>query len=67
MCHGLRAQGFVGPWIGKDNANPEDLRKIVRNGIEPYGGMPRFTPLALTEKNIDDILAYLLTVPLDPN
>ncbi|MGB8266725.1 MAG: cytochrome c [Candidatus Velthaea sp.] len=67
VCHGLKAHGFIGPWIGKDNANPEDLHKIVRNGIERYGGMPRFSPVALSDKDIEDILAYLLTLPLDPN
>jgi mono/diheme cytochrome c family protein len=74
-CHGLRAEGFVGPWIGDDVVNPKnphnapdnDLRPIVRYGLEPYGGMPRFTPVAVSDKDIEDIRAYLLTVPLNPN
>jgi ubiquinol-cytochrome c reductase cytochrome c subunit len=62
ICHGVAAQGFIGPHIGGIDWTAPGLRAIVRGGLGGYGGMPAFNANAVTDKNIADIAAYLASL-----
>ncbi len=62
ICHGTFAQGFIGPHIGGITWTVAGLHAIVRNGVGGYGGMPAFSPSAVTDQNIADIEAYLASL-----
>jgi len=62
ICHGVGAQGFIGPYIAGVNWGTSGLQTIVRVGIGGYGGMPAFNAVAVTDKNIADIVVYLATL-----
>jgi mono/diheme cytochrome c family protein len=59
ICHGVAAQGFIGPHIAGINWTAAGLRGIVRHGVGGYGGMPAFNAAVVTDKNIADIAAFL--------
>jgi len=59
ICHGVGAQGFIGPSIAGVNWGTAGLHAIVRGGLGGYGSMPAFNADAVTDKNIADIAAYL--------
>lgn len=63
ICHGAGAKGFVGPYIAGVNWGTSGLQAVVRAGFGGYGGMPAFNAVALTDKNIADIVVYLATLP----
>ena len=62
ICHGVGAQGFIGPRIGGINWTTAGLHAIVRGGLGGYGGMPAFSSDAVTDKNIADIASFLLSL-----
>lgn len=66
VCHGIAAQGFIGPHIAGINWTTAGLRAIVRGGLGGYGGMPAFNADAVTDKNIADIAAFLVTLRAAP-
>jgi mono/diheme cytochrome c family protein len=63
VCHGVAAQGFIGPSIAGVNWGSAGLHTIVRVGIGGYGGMPAFNADAVTDADITHIVAYLATLP----
>jgi cbb3-type cytochrome c oxidase subunit III len=62
ICHGAGAKGFIGPYIAGVNWGTSGLQAVVRAGIGGYGGMPAFNAVAVTDKNIADIVVYLATL-----
>jgi mono/diheme cytochrome c family protein len=63
ICHGVAAQGFIGPYIAGVNWGSSGLHTIVRVGIGGYGGMPAFNADSVTDTDITNIVAYLATLP----
>jgi mono/diheme cytochrome c family protein len=62
ICHAVGAKGFIGPSIAGVNWTVPGLHTIVRGGLGGYGGMPAFDANAVTDKNIADIAAYLVSL-----
>jgi mono/diheme cytochrome c family protein len=63
VCHGVDAQGFIGPYIAGVNWGTSGLHTIVRVGIGGYGSMPAFNADSVTDKDIANIAVYLATLP----
>jgi mono/diheme cytochrome c family protein len=63
ICHGAGAKGFIGPYIAGVNWGTSGLQAYVRAGVGGYGGMPAFNAVAVTDKNIADIVVYLAKLP----
>ena len=71
QCHGLQGQGGLlrAHRILRPHASllrsfrSRQLRAYVRH---PSGGMPPYTPKVLSDSQIDDIYAFLKTVPAPP-
>jgi mono/diheme cytochrome c family protein len=66
ICHGAGAKGFIGPRIAGINWTAPGLQAIVRGGVGGYGSMPAFNADAVTDKNIADIAAYLVSLAAAP-
>jgi mono/diheme cytochrome c family protein len=62
ICHGAGAQGFIGPRIAGINFGSAGVKAIVRHGLGGYGGMPAFSSDSVSDRNIDDIAAYLVSL-----
>jgi mono/diheme cytochrome c family protein len=62
ICHGVGAKGFIGPHIAGIDWTAPGLIAIVRGGVGGYGGMPAFNADAVTDKNIADVAAYLVSL-----
>jgi mono/diheme cytochrome c family protein len=62
ICHGVGAKGFIGPRIAGIDWTVPGLQAIVRGGVGGYGSMPAFNADAVTDKNIADIAAYLVSL-----
>jgi len=69
-CHGLEGQGgssapigSYGPRLAPPKLPVEAIRAYVRH---PAGGMPPYTPKVLSDSQIDDIYAFLKTIPAPP-
>jgi mono/diheme cytochrome c family protein len=67
QCHGLQGQGGAsapvgsyGPRLAPPKLPVAALRAYVR---QPSGGMPPYTSKVLSDSQIDDIYAFLKTVP----
>ena len=67
-CHGTVGQGSrpTGPHIAPDPGPYEAFAALVRH---PRNIMPPYTTVVLSDKQLTDIYAYLLTIPplIDPN
>lgn len=70
QCHGRQGQGGAaapvgsyGPRLAPPKIPLEALRRYVRH---PSGGMPPYTAKVLSDAEIDDIYAFLKTVPAPP-
>src|ERR1700722_6402700 len=70
QCHGLQGQGgssapigSYGPRLAPPKLPVEAIRAYVRH---PSGGMPPYTAKVLSDSQIDDIYAFLKTVPAPP-
>lgn len=71
LCHGANAEGVVGPplaglaghmeRIAQLPGGMEEGLKTIRNGIS--NRMPGFPPSILSDADLGDIVAYLLTTP----
>jgi mono/diheme cytochrome c family protein len=66
ICHGATAQGFIGPRIAGINFGNTAVRAIVRHGLGGYGGMPAFSRESVSDRNIDNIVAYLVSLGPPP-
>lgn len=69
-CHGREGQGgsaapigSYGPRLAPPKLSVEAIRLYVRR---PSGGMPPFTARVLSDADIDDIYAFLKTIPAPP-
>jgi mono/diheme cytochrome c family protein len=69
-CHGREGQGgssapvgSYGPRLAPPKLPVEAIRAYVRH---PAGGMPPYTPKVLSDSQIDDIYAFLKTIPAPP-
>jgi mono/diheme cytochrome c family protein len=67
QCHGLQGQGgssapvgSYGPRLAPPKLPVEAIRAYVRH---PSGGMPPYTAKVLSDAQIDDIYAFLKTIP----
>ena len=61
-CHGTEGQGGAGPRLGA-RATPDSLIRYVRN---PTGTMPPYTSKVIGEQELQDIAAYIRSVPASP-
>jgi mono/diheme cytochrome c family protein len=57
-CHGASAQGGVGPALHGEKARKETAAAIawIKNPLPP---MPKLYPSVLSEKDVDDVAAYV--------
>ncbi|MGH9716384.1 MAG: c-type cytochrome [Candidatus Acidiferrales bacterium] len=62
-CHGLAAQGGIGPRLGPDPLPLSFIEKYVRH---PTGSMPPYTAKVVSDHDLADIHAYLKTLPEPP-
>jgi mono/diheme cytochrome c family protein len=67
LCHGREGQGgsaapigSYGPRLAPPKLSAEAIRLYVRH---PSGGMPPFNAKVLSDADIDDIYAFLKTIP----
>ena len=70
QCHGLEGQGGSAAPIGSYGARIAPPR-LTAAGIRAYirhpsGGMPPYTAKVLSDSQIDDIFAFLKTIPAPP-
>jgi putative membrane protein len=69
MCHGADASGMMGvhPSLrgAVERLTPEGVEVTVRNGRETMPPMPAFEG-RLTDQEINDVMAYLDTLPVGP-
>jgi len=70
QCHGRLGQGgsaapvgSYGPRLAPPRIPVEAIRLYVRH---PSGGMPPYTSKVLSDAEIDDIYAFLKTIPAPP-
>lgn len=70
QCHGRQGQGgsaapvgSYGPRLAPPKIPIEALRLYVRH---PSGGMPPYTAKVLSDQEIDDIFAFLKSIPAPP-
>jgi ubiquinol-cytochrome c reductase cytochrome c subunit len=64
QCHGYVGQGGVGPRLAP---NPLAYAAFLKYTREPKGQMPPYTSKYLTDQDMADIYAYLLTIPKPPD
>jgi mono/diheme cytochrome c family protein len=61
QCHGRQGQGgSAGPRLAPPKIPVEAIKIYVRH---PSGAMPPYTPKVLSDVEIDDIYAFLKTIP----
>ena len=67
QCHGLQGQGgssapigSYGPRLAPPKLPVDAIRAYVRH---PGGGMPPYTAKVLSDAQIDDVYAFLKTIP----
>jgi mono/diheme cytochrome c family protein len=70
QCHGRQGQGgsaapvgSYGPRLAPPRIPVEAIKLYVRH---PSGGMPPYTSKVLSDAEIDDIYAFLKTIPAPP-
>lgn len=64
QCHSYVGQGGVGPKLAP---NPISYAGFLKYTREPKGQMPPYTNKFLTDQDIADIYAYMLTIPKPPD
>jgi len=62
ICHGVGAKGFIGPSIAGIDWTVPGLHAIVRGGLGGYGSMPAFNADVVTDQNVADIAAFLVSL-----
>src|SRR5580692_1849708 len=61
-CHGYAGQGTIaGARIGPPVLNAQGMIRYIRR---PAGAMPAFTDKVLSDQEVNDIWAYLKTMPV---
>jgi len=63
QCHGTVGQGGTGPHLAPKPLAIATLSVIVRKGVR---GMPSYSAKVLSDADLADIRAYLLTIPEPP-
>lgn len=64
QCHGTVGQGgAAGPRIAPNPPPADDIARYIR---APRGEMPPYSPAVLDDRGIQDIQAYLASVPEPP-
>lgn len=63
-CHGYQGDGGYGPRIGHKPPPLAAMRNLIRT-VER--GMPRYTEKNLSDAEIADIHAYLVSLPASPD
>ena len=63
-CHGFQGQGGVGPKLAPEPLAAPALKNFVRT---TSGDMPAFTAKVLSDADLDDIYAYLQSIPKSPD
>jgi mono/diheme cytochrome c family protein len=58
-CHGTMGQGGTGPHIAPRTASLAYIRK-------PAGQMPPYTAKVMSDQDLADVLAYLMSIPAPP-
>jgi ubiquinol-cytochrome c reductase cytochrome c subunit len=58
-CHGTVGQGGTGPHIAPRTASLAYIRK-------PAGQMPPYTAKVMSDQDVADVLAYLMSIPAPP-
>ena len=58
-CHGTIGQGGTGPHIAPRTASLAYIRK-------PAGQMPPYTAKVMSDQDVADVLAYLMSIPGPP-
>ena len=58
-CHGTVGQGGTGPRLAPRTASLAYVRK-------PAGQMPPYTPKVMSDADLADVLAYLMSIPAPP-
>jgi mono/diheme cytochrome c family protein len=62
-CHGIQAEGDVGPQIARTELS---LDLLIQQVYQPVGDMPLFSPATVSESDLAAIYAYLQTLkPLE--
>lgn len=64
QCHGYQGQGGAGPRLAPDPISLENFIRIVRR---PPNVMPAYSPKVLSEEQLEQIYAYLESIPQDPD
>lgn len=64
QCHGYVGQGGVGPKLAP---GPMAFAEFLKYTREPKGQMPPYTNKYLTDQDMADIYAFLLTIPKPPD
>jgi mono/diheme cytochrome c family protein len=57
-CHGANAQGGIGPSL-RGEKNRKDTAAAIAWIKNPRPPMPKLYPVALSEKDVDDVAAYV--------
>ena len=63
-CHGYEGQGGVGPKLAPGPVAAPALKAFVRT---TSGDMPAYTAKILSDADLDDIYAYLQSIPKSPD
>ena len=63
QCHGFAAQGGVGPRLGPRPLSWAAFSRYVR---QPTDQMPPYTVKVVSDKDLADIYAYLVSIPAPP-
>ena len=63
-CHGFEGQGGTGPKLAPGPLAAPALKAFVRT---TSGDMPAFTAKVLSDADLDDIYAYLQSIPKSPD
>src|ERR1700730_3726943 len=59
-CHGLQGQGAFGPDLAGRGLNAAQVKQAVR---KPWGIMPAFVEIQMSDQQAADIAAYFATLP----
>lgn len=60
QCHGTRGEGGSGPRLAP---GPIPLAGVIQQLRRPRVRMPFYTDVVMPDKDVEDIYAYLLSVP----
>ncbi len=61
VCHGAKAEGGLGPALKAESKRktPEQIRAQI---MDPRPPMAKLFPSVLNEKDVDDVVAYVITL-----